>query len=586
MNGLERAPVNRSAIARFTAGLGLVLTVLFGLAACSDNERGAMVSTANPHASEAALEILQRGGSAVDAAIAAQLVLTLVEPQSSGIGGGAFLMHWDEDAGSVGAYDGREMAPAAVGPDLFLKEDGTPMGFKDAVVGGRAVGVPGVIAMLWQAHEDHGNLAWAELFDPAIRLAENGFKVSPRLNGMITAFNALSMHPSTKSYFYIESIEVAGALEPLPVGYLRTNPAYAETLKRIAEGGPDGFYQGKVAQAIVNEVRNHEKNPGLMTLEDLKGYQAKRRTAICRPYRDYEICGMPPPTSGGLTSLMILGMLEHFDLSGLRPGSPMAVHLISEASKLAYADRAVYMADNDFFDVPVLQLLDRTYLRDRAREIHPGQSMGKAKPGVFNSSADPKHAADESHGRLSTSHLSVIDADGNAVSMTTSVEGPFGAHIMAAGFILNNQLTDFSFQPEINGKPVANAVAPGKRPRSSMSPTIVLDDNGKLFAAVGSPGGSRIIAYVTQTLIGLLDWELDMQSAIDLPRHVNRNGPIELEDQTDLTSRVAALEELGHKVDVKALVSGLHGIRVKRRSLDGGADGRREGVVLATGGEQ
>lgn len=581
-----RTSKSRSLVSKIAAALGLAVTFLVVLAACSDSKRGAMVSTANPHASEAALEILQKGGSAVDAAIAAQLVLTLVEPQSSGIGGGAFLMHWDADEEAVGAYDGREMAPAAVGPDLFLQDDGTPMGFKDAVVGGRAVGVPGVIAMLWQAHRDHGTLDWAELFAPAIRLAGSGFKVSPRLNGMITAFNALSMHPSTRAYFYIDSIEVAGALEPLPVGYLRTNPEYAETLRRIADEGPSGFYEGKVAQAIVNEVRNHADNPGLMTLDDLKAYEAKRRTAICRPYRGYEVCGMPPPTSGGLTSLMILGMLEHFDLSGLRPGSPMAVHLISEASKLAYADRAVYMADSDFFDVPVLQLLDRAYLRSRAAEIHPGQSMGKAKPGEFNSSHDPKHAADESHGRLSTSHLSVIDEDGNAVSMTTSVEGPFGAHVMAAGFILNNQLTDFSFQPEINGKPVANAVAPGKRPRSSMSPSIVLDGKGELFAAVGSPGGSRIIAYVTQTLIGLIDWQLDMQAAIDLPRHVNRNGPIELEDQTDLAGRVADLEKLGHKVDVKALVSGLHGIRVTGRTLDGGADGRREGVVLSTGGGQ
>ncbi len=575
-------PGARSVVSKILTCAGLAVAVLFAVAACSDTERGAMVSTANPHASEAAIEILEKGGSAVDAAIAAQMVLTLVEPQSSGIGGGAFLMHWDAGERKVGAYDGREKAPAAARPDLFLQADGTPMAFIDAVVGGRAVGVPGVIAMLWQAHRDHGKLKWSELFAPAIRLAESGFKVSPRLNGMITQFNALSMHPSTRDYFYIDSIEVAGALEPLPVGYLRTNSAYAETLRSIAADGPAGFYEGKTAQAIVAAVRDHERNPGLMTLDDLKAYEARRRAALCRPYRDYRICGMPPPTSGGLTSLMILGMLEHFDLSGLRPGSPMAVHLISEASKLAYADRAIYMADSDFFDVPVTQLLSPGYLRSRAGEIHPGQSMGKAKPGELNSTGDPKHAADESHGRLSTSHFSVVDGKGNAVSMTTSVEGPFGAHVMAAGFILNNQLTDFSFQPEINGKPVANAVAPGKRPRSSMSPTIVLDDDGAFYAAVGSPGGSRIIAYVTQTLIGLIDWELGMQGAIDLPRHVNRNGPIELEDQTDLPGRSADLEKLGHKVDVKTLVSGLHGIRVDGLELDGGADRRREGVVLTT----
>ena len=555
------------------------------LAACGDDLNEAMVSTANPHASRAALTMLEKGGSAVDAAIAAQLVLTLVEPQSSGIGGGAFLMHWDASAEQVEAYDGREKAPMAAGPDLFLQEDGTPMGFFDAVVGGRAVGVPGVIAMLWQAHQDHGKLDWSELFDPAIDLAENGFKVSPRLNAMISAFNGLSQHPSTQSYFYVESIEVEGALEPLPVGYLRTNQAYADTLKLIAANGPDGFYKGEVAKAIVDIVTAHEKNPGLMSLEDLAAYDAKKRTALCRPYRSYRVCGMPPPTSGGLTSLMILGILETYDLSGLRPGSPMAVHLVSEASKLAYADRAIYMADSDFVDVPVAQLLDRRYLKARAREIHPGKSMGKAKPGELPSARTSQHAADLSEGRLSTSHLSVVDGHGDAVSMTTSVEGPFGAHVMAAGFILNNQLTDFSFQPEINGKPVANAVAPGKRPRSSMSPSIVLDRNGDLFAAVGSPGGSRIIAYVTQTLIGLIDWKLDMQAAIDLPRHVNRNGPIELEDQTGLADRVPQLESLGHKTDVKQLVSGLHGIRMTPDGLDGGADKRREGVVLSVGGD-
>ena len=511
------------------------------------------------------------------------MVLTLVEPQSSGIGGGAFLMHWDADDETVGAYDGREKAPAAAGPDLFLNPDKTPMGFMDAVVGGRAVGVPGVIAMLWRAHQEHGQLDWAELFTPAIRLAQNGFKVSERLHAMITAQNALTQHTSTREYFYIESVELAGALEPLPVGYIRANPAYANTLRRIAKEGLAGFYEGKVAKAIVNAVRTHE-NPGLITLADLKGYDARKRSALCRKYREYKVCGMPPPTSGGLTSLMILGMLEPFDLSALRPGSPMAVHLISEASKLAYADRAVYMADSDFVAVPVEQLLSPGYLRKRSLDIHPGKTMGKAKPGTFGPEKSPQRAADLQHGRPSTSHLAVVDADGNAVSMTTSVEGPFGSHVMAAGFILNNQLTDFSFQPEINGKPVANAVAPGKRPRSSMSPTLVFNKRGNLFAAVGSPGGSRIITYVTQTLIGLIDWGMDMQSAIDLPRHVNRNGPIELEAETDLNEHVAALEALGHKVSSKKLTSGLHGIRAKRRRLDGGADKRREGVVMSTGG--
>lgn len=571
--------------ARFLGGarrLAAAVLLSLALAGCSDNDRPAMVSTANSHASNAALEILKQGGSAVDAAIAAQLVLTLVEPQSSGIGGGAFLMHWDGDDEVVDAYDGREKAPAAARPDLFLKPDGTPMGFFDAVVGGRAVGVPGVIAMLWKAHQDHGELDWEALFQPAIRLATNGFKVSPRLNEMIASHNALTQSEATKAYFYIESTEVAGAMEPLPIGYLRTNPAYAETLRRIAEQGPPGFYEGEVAEAIVKTVTTHE-NAGVMTLADLAAYDARKRQAVCRPYRAYKVCGMPPPTSGGLTSLMILGMLENFDMSAFRPGSPMAVHLISEASKLAYADRAVYMADSDFVDVPVAQLLSPAYLKMRARLIHPGQSMGKAKPGELDEQGTLKRAADLGTGRTSTSHLVVVDGDGNAVSMTTSVEGPFGSQTMAAGFILNNQLTDFSFQPEIGGNPVANAVAANKRPRSSMSPTVVLDRHGDLFAVVGSPGGSRIIGYVTQTLIGLMDWKLDMQAAIDLPRHVNRNGPIELEGQTDLAGRIEALEALGHNTALKHLVSGLHGIRVTRDGFDGGADRRREGAVRRMG---
>jgi gamma-glutamyltranspeptidase/glutathione hydrolase len=564
-------------------GLALALLVLL-TASCGDSGRQAMVSTANPYASEAALDILKQGGSAVDAAIAAQLVLTLVEPQSSGIGGGAFMLHWDEGADRVDAYDGRETAPAAAGPDLFLHDDGTPMGFMEAVVGGRAVGVPGVVALLWEAHQDHGRLDWEDVLAPAIRLAETGFKVSQRLHDMIASHNTLTGSPTTRPYFYIESVEVPGAWEPLPVGFVRKNQAYADTLRRIAGDGPAGFYQGEVADAIVAAVTSHD-NAGLMTLEDLGAYEAKRREALCRPYRDHEVCGMPPPTSGGLTTLMILGMLQTFDLSALRPGSPMAVHLISEASKLAYADRAIYMADADFVDVPVNDLLRPGYLDERALLIHPGQSMGKARPGEFEAPSPTQQAADEAHGRPSTSHFAIVDRWGDAVSMTTSVEGPFGAHIMAGGFILNNQLTDFSFQPVINGREVANAVAGGKRPRSSMSPTLIFDDNGRFYAALGSPGGSRIITFVLQSIVALIDWDLDMQAAFDLPRHVNRNGPIEIEEETELVRYVPQLEALGHNVDVKQLTSGLHGIRVTADGLDGGADRRREGVVLSTGGQ-
>ena len=567
----------RSAARRLAAAATLVAVLL--VSGCGDDGREAMVSTANRHASAAALTMLERGGSAVDAAIAAQLVLGLVEPQSSGIGGGAFLLHRDEATGSIEAYDGRETAPAAAGPDLFLGPDGEPMGFMAAVVGGRSVGVPGVVAMLWKAHLDHGRLAWAELFQPAIALAEQGFEVSPRLHALIDGDAALRDQPTTAGYFFIDA-DGDGTVEALPVGHVLKNPAYAETLKLVAAQGPDGFYEGPVAEAIVETAGRHA-NAGLIGLGDLAGYEAKKREALCRPYRSHTVCGMPPPTSGGLTTLMILGLIEPFAIDRLRPGSPVATHLIAEASGLAYADRGLYMADADFVDVPVEGLLERAYLRQRARLIDPGQSMGTAAPGEPASGLVEARGPNGDMALPSTSHLAVVDAAGNAVSMTTSVEGPFGAHLMAAGFVLNNQLTDFSFRAEADGRPVANRVEPGKRPRSSMSPTIVLDGDGRLFAAIGSPGGSRIIAFVTQTLVGLIDWGLPMQEAIDQGRHADRNGALELEAGTGAAARAEALRALGHEVKVVALTSGLHGIRRTAAGLDGGADRRREGVILS-----
>lgn len=552
------------------------------LGSCDRRGGGYMVSTANPYASRAAFEILEKGGSAVDAAITAQLVLTLVEPQSSGIGGGAFLMHWDENARKVESYDGREMAPGAADPDLFLDADRTPMQFMDAVVGGRSVGVPGVIAMFWKAHREHGRLEWAALFEPAIKLADEGFRVSPRLSGMIARTSALLRHPSTRDYFFLKPGTGGDAPRPLPAGHMLRNPVYADTLRAIARHGPDGFYKGPVAEAIVETASAHI-NRGLITLDDLAGYEARKREPVCRGYRDRTVCGMPPPTSGGLTGLMILGMLEPFSMDRFRPGSTMAIHLISEASRLAYADRAIYMADSDFADVPIRGLLDKAYLGSRTRLINPGVTMGRAQAGFPAGNGTQAQAPDHDISRPSTSHLAIVDARGNAVSMTMSVEGPFGAHIMAAGFVLNNQLTDFSFVPERDGTPVANRVEAGKRPRSSMSPTIILDDRGGFFAAVGSPGGSRIIAYVAQTVVGLIDWNMDMQSAIDMPRHVNRNGPVELEAGTAIAARAAALEALGHEVRTGTLTSGLHGIRRTRAGLDGGADRRREGVVIGSG---
>ena len=533
-----------------------------------------MISAANPLASDAGREILRAGGSAVDADIAAQMVLTLVEPQSSGIGGGAFLMHFRKTDRKVEAYDGRETAPAAIRPDVFLTADGKRRSFRDVSTGGAAVGVPGVIRMLALAHRDHGKLPWARLFEPAIRLADAGFTVSPRLNQMIARATDMKDFPAARTYFFTPDGD------PWPVGHRLRNPALADTLRQIARGGADAFYTGDIAADIARTVRDAVRNPAGMTPGDVAIYVARKRAPVCRPYRNYRVCGMPPPTSGGLTTLQILGLLESFDMSRVPPGSINAIHLVSEASRLAYADRGQYIGDPDFVSVPVRGMLDASYLRRRAERISATESMGKALAGRPPGSGRARRAPNEREGFPSTSHLSVIDADGNAVSLTMSIERAFGSRLMVRGFLLNNQLTDFAYLPRRNGRPVANAVAPGKRPRSSMSPTLVFDEDGKLFATVGSPGGSRIIAYVVKTLIGLIDWKLDMQAAIDLPTHVNRNGATELEKGTALAQHADALRRLGHDVRIRTLISGLHGIRVTPHGYDGGADKRREGVAL------
>ena len=553
----------------------LVAVAMFGLAQTAQAQGARqMIAAANPYAAQAGLDMLARGGGAVDAAIAAQLVLNLVEPQSSGIGGGGFMLSYDARDGSVIAYDGRETAPAAVTPKLFLDSDGAPLKFFDAVIGGRAVGVPGLLAMLELAHERHGKLPWADLFEPAIILAEQGFSLSPRLHKLIGKARGLGRYATARSYFF-----TADGL-PKPVGTRLANPAFAATLRAIAAGGAAAFYRGDIAADMVAAVRAAADNPGLMSLADLAAYDAKPRQPVCAGYRQWRVCGMGSPSSGGVTTLQILGLLEGFDLAALAPGSVAAVHLISEASRLAFADRARYLADDDFQPVPVRGLLDKGYLASRAAAIDPESSMGRASPGEPPFRNGGLGADDPGGEGFSTSHIAVIDSDGSAVSMTSSIESAFGSRIMVRGFLLNNQLTDFSFQPEIDGVAVANRVEAGKRPRSSMAPTLVFDGDGRLRLSIGSPGGSRIIGYVTQSLIALLDWRLELRTAIALPHHVNRNGPIDLEEGTPLAALGPALERLGHEVRIRPLVSGLHGVAVTGQGLEGGADPRREGVAL------
>jgi gamma-glutamyltranspeptidase/glutathione hydrolase len=538
----------------------------------------APAAAANPYPADAGAEILAKGGSAVDAAIAVQAVLTLVEPESSGLAGGAFMMHWAPREKKLDAYDGRETAPAGATPDMFMSGDKTPLGIIPAILSGRSVGTPGAVAMLALAHKEHGKLSWASLFEPVIELSERGFVVSPKLAAAVARDPALADMPVAQDYFFTK--DSTGKRIPVAAGTILKNPRLAETMKTIADEGPDGFYKGAVAQAIVDQVAHAPSMPGTLSMADLAGYEAKHRDPLCRPYREYRVCAMPPPTSGGIATLQILGILENFDMGQIAPMSLVAVHFIAEAEKLAYADRGKFLGDPDFVPVPVDALLDATYLRKRAALIDPSLSMKVAKPGDLGDKRADAQGVNVSVAYPSTSHFAIVDAQGNVVSMTTSVEAPFGSHLMAAGMILNNQLTDFSFLPEEDGKPVANAVAPGKRPMSAMDPVIVFGKNGNFFAAVGSPGGSRIIGYVTQTLVALLDWRMDMQSAVALPRFLDRNGPLEIEEGTSLEKLVPGLKQLGHEVKLQSMNSGLHGIRLTARRLDGGADPRREGKVV------
>ncbi len=539
-----------------------------------------MSATANPYATRAADKILRDGGSATDAAIAAQMVLTLVEPQSSGIGGGAFLMHYDAKSKQTLAYDGRETAPATATEALFI-QDGKPLAFFDAVVGGRSVGVPGVIDMLAKAHTQHGKLPWAALFAPAITLANNGFAVSPRLHRLLDNEPHLRKDPVALSYFY----DVNG--KPWAVGHVLKNPSLAATLKRVAEQGPRSFYEGALAKAVVDKVRQHPTNPGGLSETDMASYKTVVRPVLCSEFARYKVCGFPPPSSGGVAVAQMLAMLEAIKSPPLanQEGQLQAngVHAFVEAGRLAFADRNQYIADPDFIDWP-RGLLSSDYLKDRAQLIKADQSMGRAKPGT-PPGAKISFGEEASLARPATSHLSIVDAAGNAVSMTTTIEDGFGSRLMVGGFLLNNQLTDFSFAATDQGAPVANRVQAEKRPRSSMAPVIAFDSQNRLALVTGSPGGSLIINYVAKVLVASLRDGMDIQSAISLPNISSRNGPTEIEKNKAPAGLVEALNKMGHEVREIDMTSGLQGIRIQyandgKASFTGGADPRREGLVL------
>jgi gamma-glutamyltranspeptidase/glutathione hydrolase len=535
-----------------------------------------MISSASPLASQAGRDILAAGGSAVDAAIAAQLVLGLVEPQSSGLGGGAFIVHWDNSRQALTSYDGRETAPAAAKPDRFLKS-GKPMAFDKAVPSGLSVGVPGLVRLLELAHRKHGKLPWADLFKPAIKLARDGFAVTPRLHLLLRWVGADAFDRNARAYFFTPDGSVHA------IGHVLRNEDYAATLERIAQHGAQGFYEGPIAEAIVAAVAKAPNMAGDMTLADVAGYAAKEREPVCVAYRGRRVCGMGPPSSGGITVGQTLMLLDGFDLGSGRAQAmrATALHLIAEAEKLAYADRGRYLADPDFVTIPS-GLLDQGYLDERRRLIDRNAAMPEGQPGMPPGASQRAFGSDATLERSGTSHLSIIDRNGNAVGMTTTIEGAFGSGIFAAGFLLNNELTDFSFRPtDKDGAAIANRVEAGKRPRSSMSPTIVFGSDGRVQAVLGSPGGTRIILYVVKSLVALIDWQYDAQAAAALINFGSQGDTFEIETSVAAVGPVLSLTGYWHKLEFGLLNSGTH-IVVRRPDgmLEGGADPRREGVAL------
>lgn len=537
--------------------------------------RQMMVVTAHPEATKAAYTMLDKGGNAIDAAIAAQLVLGLVEPQSSGLGGGAFALYFDAQSKKIISFDGRETAPQDAGEYLFIDQDGKPMKFFDAALGGRAVGVPGVPRLLETMHARDGALPWVVLFEPAIDLAQKGFTVTPRLSKMLSEGAAKFRHDvKTKLYFFPDSVN------PLEAGDTRDNLFYAQTLKNLAADGADVFYKGQMAEDIVSKVRGAVHNPGSLSVEDMAAYQVKMRNPVCGSYRGYQICSMPEPSSGGLTLLQILKLLERFDLAVLGPDNPKSWHIIAEASRLAFADRNKYMADGDFVKTPAEGLLENRYIQERTYLISVDTPFQSVYAGVPSNMIEQVEQGSDFEARPpSTTHISIVDAVGNIVSMTSSIESAFGSHLMVNGFLLNSELTDFSFQPfDKEGNPIANRVEGGKRPRSSVTPTIVFDPDGQPFMVIGSAGGSRIIGFVLQRIIAAIDWGLPIDESLEMPNILHRGEKLEVE--TSAMDLAEPLMEIGHAVLVGDMNSGLTAIQFVNGQIIGAADPRREGTAM------
>ena len=558
----------------------LILVILFFVFSSSSFAENitpskGIITTSNPHASRAALEIIEKGGNSIDAAVAVQLVLTLTEPQATGIGGGAFMLYWDKKSSKLFSIDGREKAPSRVREDLFLDSKGNKKRFyPDAVVGSQSIGVPGVIRLLEESHKKFGKLPWDELFSYAINLAENGFAVSPALNSILGYLGPLKKIEPAASLYYIENLE--GEKEPVPVGYKLKNIEYSKTLKRLSKRGSRDFYEGETAKLIIDSIKKYNKE-SVLSYSDLKNYKIVWREPLCSKYRKYNVCSMGPPSSGGLTMLMMLKLLEDFNIKSLKPNSIDMIHLFSEVNRIAYADRAYYMGDSDFINVPINGLLDDTYIKKRRNLINKDYYSEDIKKGMPEGYENFEKNIDIS--KPSTSHFVIVDKEGNAVSMTSTVEGPFGSHLMAGGFILNNELTDFSMLPEINGKKIANRVEPNKRPMSSMTPTIIFKDN-ELYALTGSPGGTSIINYVTKSVLGIIDWNLEPDEIVELPHYMNKGNYTELEKDSVIENLKSELESKGHPVRVLKKRSGLHLAVKKEDGFIGSADPRREGLVI------